>query len=152
MLGRLEVNQKRYRSLNFIYPELKDRVLMVLNELRDEVPGLDVFESLRLAPRQDYLYSLGRELPGNIVTNAKGWESWHQFGLAVDFAVLIDKKWSWDFDTKRLRECLQKHNLETISWEASHAQLTGGLSIKEAKLIHLEKSFSGLWDTVQGRL
>jgi len=151
LLGRLEISQKRYRSLDFVYPELKDSVLKVLDDLKDKIPGIAVFESLRMAKRQDYLYSLGRELPGNIVTEAKGWESWHQYGLAVDFAVLKDKQWSWDFDTRLLRYSLRSHNLETISWEASHAQLTRGLSIKEAKEIHLTKSFTGVWAKVEER-
>lgn len=34
---------------------------------------------------QDGLYAQGRTKPGAKVTNAQGWESAHQYGLAVDF-------------------------------------------------------------------
>lgn len=35
---------------------------------------------------QDKLYAQGRTAEGRIVTNARGGESWHNFGRAIDFA------------------------------------------------------------------
>ena len=44
-----------------------------------------IVEGYRTPERQDELYAQGRTAPGRVVTNAKGNESLHQFGVAVDF-------------------------------------------------------------------
>lgn len=53
----------------------------------------------RSKEEQNRLYEQGRSTAGNIVTNAKGGQSYHNFGLAFDFAI---KKPSgaiiWDMD------------------------------------------------------
>lgn len=42
------------------------------------------FETYRSPFRQNQLYEQGRTIGGKIVTNARAWESAHQFGLAMD--------------------------------------------------------------------
>ena len=44
-------------------------------------------EGLRSARRQNELYAQGRTEAGPIVTNAHGLESYHQYGLAMDFRL-----------------------------------------------------------------
>lgn len=41
----------------------------------------------RSIEEQNTLYNQGRSIAGNIVTNAKGGESYHNYGLAIDFAL-----------------------------------------------------------------
>jgi peptidoglycan L-alanyl-D-glutamate endopeptidase CwlK len=43
-----------------------------------------VIQGLRTTSQQDALYAQGRTLPGKVVTNARGGQSSHNFGLAVD--------------------------------------------------------------------
>ena len=45
---------------------------------------------------QNELYTQGRTKKGAIVTNAKGGESAHNYGLAFDVAVLVDGQINWD--------------------------------------------------------
>ncbi|MFC5734549.1 M15 family metallopeptidase [Cytobacillus gottheilii] len=48
---------------------------------------------------QNRLYEQGRSTSGNIVTNAKGGESYHNYGLAIDFALMtIDGQVVWDME------------------------------------------------------
>lgn len=48
---------------------------------------------------QNRLYEQGRSTAGNIVTNAKGGESYHNYGLAIDFALMtIDGQVVWDME------------------------------------------------------
>jgi len=58
---------------------------------------------------QNGLYAKGRTAPGSIVTNARGGYSWHNFGLAADYAFVIDGKvtWNgpWDVFGKVARQC-----------------------------------------------
>jgi len=46
-----------------------------------------ITHDFRSIEEQDALYNQGRSIAGNIVTNAKGGESYHNYGLAIDFAL-----------------------------------------------------------------
>mgnify|MGYP005854147097 CR=1 FL=1 len=50
----------------------------------------------RSCQEQDRLYAQGRTKPGMKVTNACGGYSWHNFGLAADYAFIIDGKVTWN--------------------------------------------------------
>lgn len=68
---------------------------------------IDAIEALGLTPRisqglrtiqeQNELYAQGRTKKGNIVTKAKGGESWHNYGLAIDLCF-INSDGSIDFN------------------------------------------------------
>ncbi|MCP8617703.1 M15 family metallopeptidase [Salirhabdus salicampi] len=59
-----------------------------LVERSDEM-GISVVitEGFRSFDKQNELYNRGRTDDGNIVTYAKGGESYHNYGLAIDFAI-----------------------------------------------------------------
>ncbi len=60
-----------------------------------------ITDDFRSAVEQDRLYEKGRTAGGNIVTYAKGGESYHNFGLAVDFALKTaagDIIWDMNYD------------------------------------------------------
>lgn len=44
---------------------------------------------------QNQPYAKGRTAPGSTVTNAYGGYSWHNYGLAADYAFIIDGKVTW---------------------------------------------------------
>jgi peptidoglycan L-alanyl-D-glutamate endopeptidase CwlK len=46
-----------------------------------------IIDGSRTWADQDALYAKGRTAPGAIVTNARGGQSWHNFGLAWDFGI-----------------------------------------------------------------
>jgi peptidoglycan L-alanyl-D-glutamate endopeptidase CwlK len=54
--------------------------------------GIDIVitEGHRSVERQNELYDRGRTTDGNIVTYAEGGESYHNYGLAIDFALRLD--------------------------------------------------------------
>jgi len=58
-----------------------------------------ITQGYRSIAEQDALYAQGRTKPGKIVTNARGGYSNHNFGVAIDFAILLPpdgKQVSWD--------------------------------------------------------
>ena len=63
--------------------------LLTVFRIMKERHGYDmaILEGYRSAARQDALAALG---PG--VTNARAWQSWHQYGLAADCAFVRDGK------------------------------------------------------------
>lgn len=50
----------------------------------------------RSIEEQNRLYAQGRTKPGRIITNARGGCSWHNFGLAADYAFVIGGQLSWN--------------------------------------------------------
>ena len=56
-----------------------------------------VTQALRTIKEQNDLYAIGRTKPGKKVTNARGGQSIHNYGFAVDICLIIDGKTaSWD--------------------------------------------------------
>jgi len=53
---------------------------------------------LRTLEEQTILYNRGRTTPGVKVTNAKAGESFHNYGLAVDICLLIDRDKNGTFE------------------------------------------------------
>lgn len=78
-----------------------------------------IFEIYRHPDRQDYLLRQG-------TTQASAWHSPHQYGLAADFVVFQDEKWTWPEDAKlyeELHELGRKYGIPfPISWDPGHAQ------------------------------
>ena len=73
--------------------------------------------TLRTNAEQDALYALGRTKPGKIVTNAKGGQSYHNYGLAIDFVLIIDGKVSWEVDRNWAAVIAI---FESYGWESGH--------------------------------
>ncbi|MFD0712642.1 M15 family metallopeptidase [Paenibacillus sp. GCM10027626] len=60
---------------------------------------LAITDGFRSAADQDKLYNQGRRDGGQIVTNAKGGQSFHNYGLAIDFALKKkDGEIIWDME------------------------------------------------------
>ncbi|MDT9001751.1 D-alanyl-D-alanine carboxypeptidase family protein [Paucibacter sp. APW11] len=124
----VDVNLKD-RDLSRLHPEFRTKVEQVLQRCQDEGIPFRVFEAYRSPERQAWLYEQGRtRMTGGIVTNARAWASFHQYGLAVDFVLFEAGQWSWD-DTgaralhwRRLKDLVQDAGLRSLSFETPHAE------------------------------
>ncbi len=89
-----------------LHPKIREDVLRMYRE--EVVPALTngiycrFTHTLRTFEEQNELYKRGREklfdMHGTrlgIVTNAKGGQSWHNYGLAIDFCIMAPKT-MWD--------------------------------------------------------
>ena len=90
------------RNPNLIFPPLLKLALEGIAKANAAGISIGIFEGYRSIARQNEIYEQGRTKPGNIVTKAKGGESWHNYGLAFDIAGLKNGKWHWQFDPKVL--------------------------------------------------
>lgn len=118
----------RDTQMDHLHPTFRRKVEQLLSELaRAELP-FRLFEGFRSPQRQHQLYSQGRTTSGAKVTNADAWSSYHQYGVAADFVLYIDGKWSWDDKGPRKAWWQKLHRLaatvelEPISWELPHLQ------------------------------
>lgn len=68
----------------------------------------------RSIDEQNKIYAQGRTTPGNIVTNAKGGTSFHNYGLAIDLVEMSEdeKTANWNFDMSKLSPIAKKYGLE----------------------------------------
>lgn len=68
----------------------------------------------RTIEQQNALYAKGRTEPGEIITNAPGGKSFHNFGLAIDLCHISDdlKSIDWHFDMSKLKPIADKYGLE----------------------------------------
>lgn len=92
-----------------LHPSVRDEMQKIIAECDLALTGkakVRITQGLRTFKEQDDLYAIGRTKPGTKVTNAKGGQSVHNFGFAVDICLIIDGKtasWNtvkdWDNDT-----------------------------------------------------
>lgn len=65
-------------------PLVERRAAQVIKHMTQLGHPMRIVEGYRSKERQDELYAQGRTKPGKIVTNARGGESFHNYGVAVD--------------------------------------------------------------------
>lgn len=84
------------RSLSSLDPAMFPLAMRFVAECA--AAGLEVliYCTYRSIEEQDKLYAQGRTEPGPIVTNARGGESAHNFGLALDGVPTVGGKPAWD--------------------------------------------------------
>jgi peptidoglycan L-alanyl-D-glutamate endopeptidase CwlK len=92
----------------------------------------------RSIEEQNRLYALGRTQPGKIVTNARGGRSWHNFGLAADYAFVIGGQLTWNGPWKVFGRIAKECGLEWGgSWtkfpDRPHVQWRKGKSLTELR-------------------
>jgi peptidoglycan L-alanyl-D-glutamate endopeptidase CwlK len=73
-----------------VYPELAEKIRQMASTLTAANINIRVTAGLRTVAEQDELYAKGRTTPGPIVTNAKGGQSYHNLGMAVDIVPSVD--------------------------------------------------------------
>jgi len=154
------IDQKTLERIQLLHPKLREEAFSIYNEIVASLTGKAACRfsyTLRTFAEQDALYAQGRTKPGKIVTNAKGGQSYHNFGLACDIVLLIDNDGdgvfetaSWDekgdYDSDRKSDWMEivaifkRHGWEAgIDWhfrDAPHFQKTFGKSIVELQQLH----------------
>ncbi|OUS78666.1 hypothetical protein B1748_00895 [Paenibacillus sp. MY03] len=126
-------------------------VLAKSNELVEESAkigiGILITDDFRSHADQDTLFEQGRTAKGPVVTHARGGESYHNYGLAIDFALKTKKGqviWDMEYDGNRNGEpdWLEVVNIAKglgFSWggdwkgfkDYPHLQMDFGYSISE---------------------
>ena len=83
-----------------LHPKLVGEVTTLINQANSQLTKhsqVRIVQGLRTFAEQNALYAQGRTAPGKKVTQAKGGQSLHNYGLAIDFCLIIDgKEVSWD--------------------------------------------------------
>ncbi len=97
-----------------LHPKVRDTFQQFIEECESTFDiTLRIMLGYRTIAEQDTLYAQGRTTGGNIVTNAKGGQSFHNYGLAVDLCHILDNKQvDWNYDMSTLKPIADKYCLE----------------------------------------
>lgn len=141
--------------IELLHPRLRNEVLSLIEEIEIGFPSylaVRVTSTYRSFEEQDKLYAQGRTTKGRIVTNAKGGQSYHNYGLALDFVLLLNKKEvSWDTVIDRDFDGVPDW-FEVINTFKAKGWVSG-VDFKTFKdLPHLEKTFGLDHRTLKSRL
>lgn len=154
------MDQITLSRIQLLHPKLRDEAVEIYTEICEALEGRTICRfshTLRTFKEQDDLY---KKVPK--VTNAKGGQSYHNYGLAIDIVLLVDKDGNgtyetptWDtkadFDSDKTADWMEVVKIfKMYGWEAGidwnfkdppHFQKTFGLSIKNLqKMYALQKS------------
>lgn len=149
----LTLDQVKTKSAGWL-GNLHPAVLAGATELirRSYARGIPILitQGMRTIAEQNALYAQGRTRKGSIVTNARGGSSYHNYGLAIDFALLLPdgKSVSWDInrdgDGDKIadwQEVAQEAKKLGFEWggdwssfrDYSHLQMSFGLTTAELR-------------------
>ena len=133
--------------IKLLHPALRDETTNLINQANAELrihSQVRVTETFRTFDEENGLYAQGRTIPGKKVTNTKGGQSFHNYGLALDFCLIIDdNQVSWDtkkdWNGDKISDWMQVVNIFIKSgWE-------WGGSWKFTDNPHLQKTFGLDW-------
>lgn len=82
-------------NLNTLHPKFRPSAIAAWTDAQAAMPDnvkIIVVQGLRTFAESDALYAQGRTSPGSIVTKAAAGQSYHNYGLAFDFAMITDGK------------------------------------------------------------
>lgn len=142
-----------------LHPKLRGEALAIYDEICESLTNsvCRFSYTLRTFAEQDKLFAQGRTTKGVKVTNSRGGLSFHNYGLALDIVLLIDKDKNglyetaiWDvkgdFDRDGKADWIEVVNIfKQFGWEwggdwkfydAPHFQKTLGYSVRQLLDLH----------------
>ncbi|USP39251.1 M15 family metallopeptidase [Acinetobacter sp. XS-4] len=93
-----QVDERSERVIATLQPEVQIYARALIHKAEEVGIDIKVISGLRTYAEQDKLYAQGRteNIKGGIVTNAKGGQSNHNFGIAFDIGVFEGKEYLED--------------------------------------------------------
>jgi hypothetical protein len=149
-------SEKRIRQL---HPALAAAVRDTIADLAGRGLVVEIVQGLRTFAEQDELYAQGRTKPGQIVTQARGGESNHNYGLAADLCPFVNGKPDWNAPVKvwtSIGASAMAHGLEWGgAWkkflDKPHVQLPS-ITIKECASCHRTGGIAAVWALASARV
>lgn len=132
------------RKLDDLLPEISAKATRLIVLAKAENIDVLITSTYRDIESQNALYAQGRTTPGNIVTNAKGGYSWHNYRVAFDIVPLVNGKPVWSTSGPNLAVWLRLGAIGKtvgLEWagewvtfrEYPHFQFTNGKSLEELR-------------------
>jgi peptidoglycan LD-endopeptidase CwlK len=147
------VSEKRLAA---VHPELAMRVRTLIQHLRTQSFDIRVVQGLRTYAEQDALFAQGRTKPGQVVTNARGGFSNHNFGLACDLCPFKAGNPQWS-DNVGFLAIGKAADLVHLNWgghwfkliDKPHVELAAGLTLAECRDLYDKGGLQAVWDAAK---
>jgi len=137
------IDQITLDRIELLHPSLRSEAKAIYSEICKSLSNGVICRfthTLRTIEEQNKLYAQGRTTKGQIVTNAKGGQSFHNFGCAIDICLIVDGKATWergkDFDRDN-----QPDFMEVVKIFKKYGWFWGGDFKTFKDYPHFEKSF-----------
>jgi len=146
------MNPSSENRLKKVHPELAKRVRMLSDHLAKAGMQIEVVQGLRTFAEQDALFAQGRTKPGQVVTNARGGQSNHNYGLATDVVPFNGKTPNWNAPNSIWVAIGAEAERLGLEWggnwkkfiDKPHIQLPG-LSIKQCLALFKKGGLEAVW-------
>lgn len=140
-----------------LFPPFEYKLKLLMEEIQKRNLNCQVFHLIRTWEEQDELYSQGRTKPGAKVTNARGGESWHNYGMAADLVFRNAKGvWTWDASLPWLMMGTAAEQVG-LRWggrwktpDLPHVEWKSAIAVQEAKKLYLAGGLDAVWDKIGG--
>ena len=120
--------------IKLLHPSLRPEVTKIYAEICEALKGRAICRfshTLRTFQEQNALFAQGRNgNKGRIVTNARGGQSWHNYGAAIDIVLLVDRDRNGTF--------------EAASWE-SNVDFDGDGIADWVEVVRIFKKYGWSW-------
>ncbi|BFM41650.1 hypothetical protein CFS9_02910 [Flavobacterium sp. CFS9] len=140
--------------INQLHPAVRVEMTNIVDECNKVLTGraqIRITQGLRTFAEQDDLYAQGRTKPGKKLTNAKGGQSVHNYGFAVDGVLIIDGKTaSWDFKKDFDGDSVADWD-ECVKIFAKYGWSWGGNWTSFKDMPHFEKIGFNNWRVLQNK-
>jgi len=126
-----------------LHPEIRGKARRFLRRAKNAGLDLRITSSYRTFAEQNALYAQGRTAPGNIVTYARGGQSYHNYALAFD---VVDNEKGYNADWQTIGKIGKSLGLEwggDWGWDRPHFQLTKGYSTSQLYAKLKNQNFKG---------
>jgi len=152
------MNPTSEKRLQKVHPELAKRIRDLIEAFAQRGCQVEVVQGLRTIAEQNALYAQGRTKPGPIVTRARGGQSNHNYGLAVDLCPFINGK--PDFTANSTFVAIGAEAVKRgLEWggnwkkliDKPHVQLPG-MTIADCSRLFKKGGLDAVWDEATRRL
>ncbi|WP_319004488.1 M15 family metallopeptidase [Halobacillus litoralis] len=132
-----------------LHPTVEEKKEKLVSAVKDKGIRMVITEGHRTEERQEELYQQGRSKEGRVVTHARPGESYHNYGLAIDFALQTpggNLIWDMEYDGNDNGKADWMEVVDTAKgmgfhwggdWknfqDYPHLQMDFGLTIRELK-------------------
>jgi hypothetical protein len=120
----MTTRERSLSNLSGLEPSFRKKVEKWWAECEANGIELLIYCGLRTFKEQDDLYAQGRTEAGRLITNARGGQSFHNYGRAIDYVPLKNGRADWD-DERNYKKCQDiglTYGLRAISWETPHLE------------------------------
>ncbi len=147
------MDTKSIARLQQLHPICRDKAIDAYNEACKATPaGVHPFidQTYRTFEESDKLYQQGRTTPGEIVSNAKAGQSWHNYGLALDFHLQVNDKDIWDQHNPNWMVVVNIFKAHGFNWggefpgtfkDYPHLEYKGGYTLAQLQAKHSAGDF-----------